>query len=1018
MNKKQLIYSILVLFLVGLIVAGGTFAYYSFTATNNKNISFNTSKELQNYIIYNEGESKFSGDFKVSSTYTEGMHSTISLYKTSEVSNIDLIATIKMDINEIGNNIKNSKAVKWVVTEGNSTNVGNVLSQGNFIGVNNNDTLTLVPNLEVTSTETFYTIWLWLDENENPSDNLTGETLDTTVWTEINQVEGVDDSFEITRVNANYQNISATVVNNKNKVSAYAVTTSNTEPSEWTSIDANNQSNVYNLDYSVSETGTYYVWIKDSEGNTISRSIEVTQIDTTAPVCTFGSFNPTAIGNNATSTIELTCIDTESSISKSKLTTSDISASSNAITITNISKTNVTNGYKYTITVTGTNNTGDATISLAANKITNAVDMGNDGVTSNAITVLASYVATIYYNSNATSGSTTISNVKATCTPTVVNGSCTVTIPTDVINSVGTYNNAYAGLNSSAGTMTPSIASNATTITLSASTNYFSIYSSPVNIITPSSETTCTTEYLYRNQYFSSPIAMSSTYLSSQPTVALTATPTTYTGYTFMELRSGPLATGTAYTVVSAATTNIDTFYERASKSISATFYYYDGSAQTSTTASGSKILACSSATAATSAHGAITVPTAVTNSTGPNNSPYSGVSTGTSSTSTTTTINTGTTTYYAVYGGTFTATFTKENNNVASISSSTLSCSSSYTTDGTTYSGTDCTIILPSITPATGYKSIGWYDSNDEWYNFSNAETTLTGNATFTAKAKRLVASELIYDNTNSGIECNDVQCMIDYLDTDNTISTTSLKPGDYVSYTPSKTSYTTSKVMTGYTSTQTINPSELNLWRVLSVNDDGTIDIISEYVSSTNVYFQGKEGYKNYVGYLNVLASQYETTGVTVGSRHFGYSNQTEYITSDAYFVNPAPWTCSTGGTCTPDPDDYEAYGGGDTGYLDDYNLVNTVLGTRVANTIGGSTSAYWMATRYYGSYSASRYGWSASSVDASGGNGGSYLYYYSSSIFNTYNGSYALRPIVTLKSGLSYTGSGTSASPWVIQ
>mgnify|MGYP007056314996 CR=1 FL=1 len=45
-------------------------------------------------------------------------------------------------------------------------------------------------------------------------------------------------------------------------------------------------------------------------------------------------------------------------------------------------------------------------------------------------------------------------------------------------------------------------------------------------------------------------------------------------------------------------------------------------------------------------------------------------------------------------------------------------------------------------------------------------------------------------------------------------------LSLGDYVSYTPTSTSYTTDTSKTGYSSTQIINPSELNLWRVLKKN------------------------------------------------------------------------------------------------------------------------------------------------------------------------------------------------------
>lgn len=290
--------------------------------------------------------------------------------------------------------------------------------------------------------------------------------------------------------------------------------------------------------------------------------------------------------------------------------------------------------------------------------------------------------------------------------------------------------------------------------------------------------------------------------------------------------------------------------------------------------------------------------------------------------------------------------------------------------------------------------------------------------------------ANVFFYDKTRSTLNSTNVQGAIDELATKYAALTTcpsdivcilkksTLALGDYISYTPTKTSYTTDTSKTGYTSTQTINPSELNLWRVLSINGDGTVDIISEHVSSTYVYFSGKEGYKNFAGYLNVLASQYETSGVTIGSRHFGYSNQTEYITSDTYFVNSAPWTCSTGGTCTPSPDDYEAYGGGDEGYLDDYNLVNDVLGTRVAYKVGAaSASPYWMASRYYYYSSASYYSWVARYVYISGSNSTERLYYYSSSSFSAANVGNTLRPIVRLKSGLSYYGVGNKDYPMKI-
>ena len=283
--------------------------------------------------------------------------------------------------------------------------------------------------------------------------------------------------------------------------------------------------------------------------------------------------------------------------------------------------------------------------------------------------------------------------------------------------------------------------------------------------------------------------------------------------------------------------------------------------------------------------------------------------------------------------------------------------------------------------------------------------------------------ASDIFYNSNSSSLTRVDVQGAIDELDKKIPFCAgicypTGVSSGDYVSYTPSSTSYTTDTTKTGYTSTQTINPSELNLWRVLSVNNDGTVDIISEYVSSTKVYFKGLVGYQNYIGYLNELAAKYRSSIYTVESRYFGYNGQTEYITNTSYFVNPAPWTCHTGYDCSPDPDNYEAYGGGDTGYISDYDLVNTVLGTRSAYKVGTTTAtSYWMASRVYTYISSTgRYNWSGRDISVNGNVLYDTLYYYDGG-FKTGSYALALRPIVTLKSGLHYSGSGTSSNPWTL-
>ena len=288
---------------------------------------------------------------------------------------------------------------------------------------------------------------------------------------------------------------------------------------------------------------------------------------------------------------------------------------------------------------------------------------------------------------------------------------------------------------------------------------------------------------------------------------------------------------------------------------------------------------------------------------------------------------------------------------------------------------------------------------------------------------AEVLYSKNFTYSTSNSTLTSTNVQGAIDELASKSKSYCPSKykcyklknspEPGDYVKMTPTLTSYTTDTSKTGYTSTQTINPSELNLWRVLKVNSDGTIEIISEYTSSTLVYFRGQTGYLNFVGYLNELASKYENSKYTIGSRYVGYNGQTEYITDTSKITStPAPWTSSTGSNTV------ESQGGGDTLYQNDHNLIKSVLGTVVANKVGtGNASSYWLASRYYYYNSPASWGYSGRRIYA-GDLYDNNLYYCNRGSFNPDTGSYALRPIVILKSGISYIPAvGTSEDPFIL-
>lgn len=101
-------------------------------------------------------------------------------------------------------------------------------------------------------------------------------------------------------------------------------------------------------------------------------------------------------------------------------------------------------------------------------------------VTNGIATLYAQYtpnrIATFYYQSNTTSGQTTIASKTASCSGTT----CKVIIPEEVRNSVGTYNNSYGGLATSTGTMSGSVTADLDEVTISGNQTFYAVYSSEV----------------------------------------------------------------------------------------------------------------------------------------------------------------------------------------------------------------------------------------------------------------------------------------------------------------------------------------------------------------------------------------------------------------------------------------------------------------------------------------------------------------------------------------------------------
>ncbi|MBR3660678.1 MAG: hypothetical protein IKN63_02110 [Bacilli bacterium] len=321
-------------------------------------------------------------------------------------------------------------------------------------------------------------------------------------------------------------------------------------------------------------------------------------------------------------------------------------------------------------------------------------------------------------------------------------------------------------------------------------------------------------------------------------------------------------------------------------------------------------------------------------------------------------------------------------------------------------------TLILGIIIPIIGvYASTIYYNGNEVGY--SNANLTKNGQVVTNVQD----ALDALYNKATDPSYGEDV------------CTTSPFKLGDYVSYMPTSTSYSPNTSLRGDATAVTINPSELTLWRVIKINPNCTVEVVSEYVSTSTVQFKNKTGYLNYVYVLNEIAKQYADSSHTYtldpasapngAFRNVGYDGATLQITNTTRIDNTS--LGASGGLWyqkSTGLNGEESLGGGDQGFTTDLKLLSDA-GVSIAAYAKGTTTPteYWLASRSYTWNSTTDWGFAARSVRSYGYVGGYYLYDWDGSSFTSYLSNRAVRPVITLKSGLTVSGAGTSASPYVI-
>lgn len=179
-NKIKIVLFTITLILV---VIGITVALFKWSTTTKTNVVVNTNG-YDDYIVYTKGEDTTNSSLEPVTTFNEGMHSSITIYKKTTATNIPLYAHFYIDISNIGTNISADNGLKWAITKGDETST-NILASGTFNGSTTTTPITLKTNELLGTTEQKYTVWIYLIEEDITNDNIVGESLNTTIRVEV-----------------------------------------------------------------------------------------------------------------------------------------------------------------------------------------------------------------------------------------------------------------------------------------------------------------------------------------------------------------------------------------------------------------------------------------------------------------------------------------------------------------------------------------------------------------------------------------------------------------------------------------------------------------------------------------------------------------------------------------------------------------------------------------------------------------------------------------------------------------
>ena len=179
MDKKKKIVGVLITLTIIFTVMGSTFAYLSWSSSEEQKTNVTFTKGEGFSCSVNGGGNITTGEVILmptvvnDSTTSYYIKRTITVNPTITDSLLPIYMDLWLDINSLGTGLSNSLNLKYALTTSSTSPTTGVVSSGNFNGKIAGDKVNLLTSKEYTATTTdTYYLWIWLDAEETSSDTM------------------------------------------------------------------------------------------------------------------------------------------------------------------------------------------------------------------------------------------------------------------------------------------------------------------------------------------------------------------------------------------------------------------------------------------------------------------------------------------------------------------------------------------------------------------------------------------------------------------------------------------------------------------------------------------------------------------------------------------------------------------------------------------------------------------------------------------------------------------------------